>query len=266
MQKRRMWLSKHLLLESSIAGDQYSYSPRDEDGIGKIMATPIETGTVLASSSFAFGTLRPISKDQFRTPRRSYEPCSVVPELRVVFLFVFVGVGRLAECSTRNFQLLSISIPACNYHGGHIQEGSSIHTETTNCLSYIIDVLIMVSRLKSCKPSFMLANKQHVLLLKHYRPSTEQHQLRTTLAAAKHWVIRHEQLVAQGRAMSTRLHYGERSLCLQAEEEAIKDRDQKDIWNALFAASRQTTEFTVCIGSPQSYPTALMNMSLVLPP
>jgi hypothetical protein len=90
--------------------------------------------------------------------------------------------------------------------------------------------------------------------------------LNATLAAAKDWMIRHEQIAAQGRAMSTRLHHRECSLCLQAEEEAIKDSDQKDIWNDLFAASRQTAEFSVCIGSPQSYPTALMNMLLVIPP
>jgi hypothetical protein len=75
--------------------------------------------------------------------------------------------------------------------------------------------------------------------------------LRTTLAAAKGWILRHEQIAAQGRAMSTRLHHGERSLCLQAEKEAIKERDQKDIWNDLFAATRQMAEFSACIGCPQ---------------
>jgi hypothetical protein len=89
--------------------------------------------------------------------------------------------------------------------------------------------------------------------------------LHATLAAAKDWMIRHEQIAAQGRAMATRLHHGERSQCLQAEEEAIKDSDQKDIWNDLFAASRQTAKFSVCIGSPRSYFTVLMNILLGIP-
>jgi hypothetical protein len=44
---------------------------------------------------------------------------------------------------------------------------------------------------------------------------------RTTLQAAKDWMIRHESIAAEGRTMSTRLHQGERSLCSQADDEAI---------------------------------------------